>query len=62
MLLRTITESEMINSLTNLNLWYSANFNSDLSVNYLALMLAKAQNLKFIDISRQIVKRREIEV
>ena len=41
-LLKTITEAEILRSLTNLNLSRSANFSSDTSVKYLALILAKA--------------------
>ena len=41
-LLETITEAKMFGSLTNLNLYHSTNFASDESVNYLALILAKA--------------------
>ena len=43
----------MISTLSTLNLSWSANFSSDQSVNYFALMLAKAQNLQFVDISVQ---------
>ena len=49
-LLRTISEAEMLQSLATLNLWRSANFSSDESVSLLALILAKAQNLKQVDI------------
>ena len=41
-LLKTITEAAMLRSLTNLNLCSSLNFSYDASVNYLALILAKA--------------------
>ena len=41
----------MFNSLTTLNLWNSTKFDSDMSVYYLALMLAKAPNLKWVDIA-----------
>ena len=41
-LLKTITEAKMFRRLTNLNLLRAANFTSDESVNYLALILAKA--------------------
>ena len=41
----------MFNSLTTFNLWNSTKFDSDMSVYYLALMLAKAPNLKWVDIA-----------
>ena len=43
----------MFNSLTALNLNDSTNFSYDTSVTYLALMLAKAQYLKFVDIANE---------
>ena len=51
-LLRTITENDILWSLATLNLSY-ANFESNESVNLLALILAKAHRIKQVDISRQ---------
>ena len=41
-LLKTITEAEMFNSLTTLDLFMSTNFTFDESIRYLAMILAKA--------------------
>ena len=51
----------MVNSLTTLNLNNSTNFSSNMSVIYLAQMLAKAQNLKLVKVATYEQKR-EIEI
>ena len=43
----------MFNRLSNFNLGGSANFASENSVSYLALILAKAPNLKSVDLINQ---------
>ena len=43
----------MLGSLVNLKLNSSANFSTNESTSYLALMLTKAKNLKLVDISYQ---------
>ena len=55
-LLRTITENDILWSLATLNLSY-ANFESDESVNLLALIIAKAHRIKQVDITLQQVGR-----
>ena len=48
----------MLDSLTTLDLFNSTNFTSDLSVRYFAQILAKAKNLKLVDISWQQANRK----
>ena len=62
-LLKTITKSKMLSSLTTLDIHQSANFSTDKSVSYLAKILAKAKNLKLVDITSQIGNRKiDVEV
>ena len=61
-LLKTITEAEIFDSLKYLNLSASTEFSSDQSVRYLALLLAKAKNLKLVDITNQIGRTRKIDI
>ena len=51
-LLKTIVESNILGKLTTFDLFDSTDFSSDISVIYLAQILAKAQNLQFIDIAK----------
>ena len=57
-LLHTITESEIFNSLTYFNICDSTIEASNPSVNYLALLITKAKNLKLIDITGMSNKSR----
>ena len=60
-LLRTLTENGIFNSLTTLRLCDSTEFDSDESVRLLALILAKAPKLKYVDVY-SIYREREIYV
>ena len=48
----------MIKSIINLNLFSAGNFDSDGSVNYLALIMANSPQLNKVDISGQIGERK----
>ena len=48
MFLKTITENKILSSLNLIDLIDAMNFSSDMSVSYLALLLAKAKNLESI--------------
>ena len=53
MLLKTITENEIMGSLNQLILHDTADFSSNMSVRYLATIVAKASNLEVLHIERQ---------
>ena len=55
-LLRKVSESDILQNLTTLNLCESANFAYDKSIRLFALILAKANQIKQIDIRKQIGK------
>ena len=47
-LLKTITENKILGSLTDINLTKASYFYSNMNASYIALLLAKAKNLKKI--------------
>ena len=53
MLLKTITENEIMGSLNQLILHDTADFSSNMSVRYLATIVAKAPNLEVLHIEGQ---------
>ena len=62
-LLRKITESEMLNTISHLNIQQSADFTSDESVSLFAEILSKSPNLTKVNIARQRgVRKVDLEI